>query len=145
MRILVCDDNVGKIAAALTKANGRAVKNMATVADVLRLAERAELQLDIDEMPVSRRGGVEAVWRDRGPLAQSYRYKMTRTRLIIRRGYQKGWYLTGAERVEVYPGKGEEFGVVISPVQRDWIVRHTLEPYWVRESQESGALRVDVA
>lgn len=130
MRIPINTDHESQIASALAKANGQARKNTATVADVLRLAERAELQLDIDELPLGYRGGIEAVWCGRGADANAYGYRMVRTHLTIRRGHRnRGWYLTAAERAEVYPRQPEEFDIRIRDVQRDWIVRHVLEPY----------------
>ena len=130
MRISITTGHESRLASALAKANGQATKNTATVADVLRLAERAELQLEIDELPLSHRGGIEAVLCGRGPEAKAYGYRMVRTRLTIRRGHRnRGWYLTAAERAEVYPRQPEEFDIRIRGVQRDWIVRHVLEPY----------------
>lgn len=131
MRILIISSNERDLAAALAKVNGGARKNTATVANVFAVAERAEMLLDIDELPKSRRLGAEAVWHGSGPLARAYSYKMTRTKLTIRRG-AKGWYLVGAERISLYPGEGECFYVLISPGQRDWIIQHVLTPYALR-------------
>ena len=131
MRILITSNNERHLAAALGEANGLARKNTATVANVFAVAERAELQLDIDELPKTRRLGAEAVWHGSGPWARAYGYKMTRTKLTIRRGV-KGWYLVGAERISLYPGESECFYVLISAAQRDWIIQHVLTPYAVR-------------
>lgn len=151
MRIEIIRGNEQQLAAALKKANGRATKNTATVADVFRLAERAELQLDIDELPVSHRAGIEATWCGRGPAAKAYGYRMTRTRLTIRRGHRdRGWYLTCPDRAQVYPRQPEKFDIRINCEQRDWIIRHVLAPYSVRapghavvkRKRASGKVRV---
>lgn len=141
--ILIVPDQAGALEATLAKVNKLATANTAKVADVLRLADRAELQLDIDELPKSRRPGAEAVWHGRGPWAQSYGYKMIRTKLIARRG-RKGWYLVGAERVSLYPGASECFYLTINPSQRDWIVQHTMSPYAVRPPKTALSERAGV-
>lgn len=137
MRVPVDSGHSKQLEAVLTAANGGALKNTATVADVLRLAERAELRLDVDGLPKSLRAGAEAAWRGPGPVAKSYGYRMTRTRLVIRRA-RKGWFLIAAERALVYPRQPEEFVITISAKQRDLIVKRTLDPYEVLEGEVDG-------
>lgn len=135
--ILINPNNATALEAALAKANGRAAKHTATAADVFGLAERAELHLDIDLLPKSRRPGAEVAWHAKGPFAQAYRYRMTRTKLSIRRG-RKGWYLIGAQRVHLYPGQRELFHFMISVAQRDMIISRTLAPYALHIDQDAA-------
>ena len=134
MRIEIIEDNRHELTVALVRENGKATTHTASVSDVFRLAERAERHLDLDKLPKSRRGGVVASWRAGGAAAKAYHYRMTRTRLMIRRGRRdKAWYLIAVTRCHVYPRQPEEFDISISREQRDWIVRRALEAYSMRD------------
>lgn len=138
MRIPIIPANEERIAVALAAVNGKALKHIATVADVFRIASRVEGQLEADKLPRSRRGGTVADWCGGGASAKAYRYAMTRTRLTIQRGRLNArWYLIGITRVKVYARQAEKLEICIGPDEADWIARRALRAYSVRRRVSS--------
>ena len=116
---------------ALDRENGGAYAYVASAADVIALAARAEASVADRGIPVRERSGAEAFWCDRGPAARSYGYKRTQTALTLVRG-TRIWFLTEAARVGVYPRQSEQYRITISTHQRDRIIKTALACFEVR-------------
>lgn len=133
MKIKVVNENLMKVCGALDRVNGKAQKNTALPGDIFALADRAERSLADSGLPTRDRSGSEVVWRVGGPSANAYDYKMLRTRITLTRG-SKNWFLTGLERVGVYPRQSEFYRITISPAQRHRIVAAALATFQVRST-----------
>ncbi len=133
MKIKVTDDNLTKIWEALDGANGKAKKHVALPGDVFALATKAEQTLSRSGLPVRARVGAKVVWHGAGPPVLAYRYKMARTCITLTRG-AKGWFMTDARRVGVYPKQTEHYRISISPAQRDRIVATALRTFEIRNA-----------
>lgn len=133
MRITVDDANWSKLQDALDRANGGAYVHVASAADVVALAARAEASLADRGIPLRERLGSEAFWCDKGPAAQSYGYKRSQTSLTLVRGTGRHWFLIKAARVGVYPRQSAQYRITISTTQRDRIIKTTLACFQVRD------------
>lgn len=134
MRIKIDNANSSKIQEVLDRENGRAYAHVASAADVIALAARAEASLADRGIPMRQRTGSEASWCDKGPAAKSYGYKRTQTALKIVRGAGHHWFLTKAARVGVYPRQSEQYRITISATQRDHILKTALACFEVRNN-----------
>lgn len=141
MKIKIVDENLTKIWDALDRANGKAQTNTALPGNIFAL--RAETSLIASGLPARDRSGSEVAWRGGGPSANAYTYKMLRTRITLTRGTES-WFLTGLERVGVYPHQSELYRITISPAQRQRIVTVALAPFQVRENKDAHAAPVAV-
>lgn len=132
MQIKVSDGNLTRLWEALERANGKAQKHTALPGDIFALAAKAEESLTNSGIPVRERVGAEVVWHGAGPTAKAYGYKMTRTRIELTRR-KTGWFMTGAERVGVYPRQSELYRITIGRAQRDRVIAAALRGYQVRD------------
>lgn len=133
MRIKVHEANLSKLREAIDGVNGGAYAHVASAADVVTLAARAEASLADRGIPLRERSGSEVFWCDKGPAAKSYGYKRTQTALKVVRGTGHHWFLTEAARVGVYPRQSEKYRITISAAQRDRIVKTALACFQVRD------------
>lgn len=108
MLIALTQTNETEVAAKLANANGRACRNVATVADIFALPARAERLLSEIGLPASKWAGVSATWHPAGPAARAYKFKMNLTEVTVRRK-RDGWYFVGAQRVKADPRQREKF------------------------------------
>jgi len=137
VKIKVADENLTKMWDALDRANGVSRKNTALPRHIFALADRAEASLVASGLAARDRSGSEVGWHAGGPSAYAYRYKMLRTRITLTRG-TKGWFLTGLERIRVYPRQSELYRIMISLKQRQRIVAVALNAFQVRNDTEGG-------
>jgi hypothetical protein len=137
VKIKVTDENLTKIWDALDRANGEARKNAALPGDIFALANRAEASLIASGLPTRGRSGCEVVWHAGGPSANAYSYKMLRTRITLTRGTES-WFLTGLERIGVYPRQSELYRITISPAQRQRSVAVALTAFQARDKREAN-------
>jgi hypothetical protein len=141
MKIKVTDDALLPISDALDRANGKAQKHTALPGDIFALAARAEESLISSGLPTRERAGAEVIWHGAGPTANAYGYRMTRTRVILSRG-RNNWFLTGLERVGVYPRQSELYRITISPAQRERVVATALRSYQIRDDAKPSTVSI---
>jgi len=99
---------------ALDAVNGAATSfTVFSPAEILNLLVRAEKYLVNEQIPFSDQAGTKVTFRPEGPRANAYRRSAISTEVTISRT-GKGWYLTGVERVDVWPRNPEKFAVMIS-------------------------------
>jgi len=135
MKIKVADKCVKKIQDALDHTNRGAHKHTALPSDIFALARRAEDSLIASGLPARDRSGSEVVWHAEGPSTNAYSYKMLRTRITLTRGFEN-WFLTGLERIGVYPRQSELYRITISSAQRHRIVAVALAAFQVRDNTD---------
>lgn len=143
MKIKVVDEHLTKIWDALDRANGKAQTNTALPGNIFALANKAEASLIASGLPARDRSGSEVAWQRGGPSANAYSYKMLRTRITLTRGIES-WFLTGLERVGVYPHQSELYRITLSPAERQRIVAVALAAFQVRENTDAHAAPVAV-
>jgi hypothetical protein len=129
LKIKVDDTNRFKLQEALDRVNGDAYAHVASTADVIAVAARAEASLDDCSVPLRERRG----WCDKGPAAKSYGYKRNQTSLTLLRGAGHHWFLTRAARVGGHPRQSEQYRITISAAQRDRIIKTALADFEVRD------------
>ena len=130
--------NAAKINAALDAANGKATSHtIRACSEVIAIADDAEARLSV--LPKSERKGATLVHIPAGPSASAYKYAAATTRIVIERR-ATGWFLLGAERVEVYPRATQRDIMTISPAQRDEIARRAVSGFNIRQEVTATAI-----
>jgi hypothetical protein len=125
---------------ALRAVNGRASSFAITLgSEVRREAEWVEKKLDSAGIPQAERVGTVATITAAGPSAKAYKYTAAGTRITLLRGVKGAWYLTGVERVEIYPKQPSRADIVISEAARDAVYRHAMAPFSVRAAEVKAA------
>ncbi len=121
------------ITEALHAVNGRASSFAITLGSEVRAYARdVQAKLDNAGIPQADQVGTTATITPSGPTAKAYKYAAAATRITLLRGVKGAWYLTGIERVEVYPKQPGRCYVTISPAARDAVIRHAMAPFAVR-------------
>lgn len=111
MKIKLDIANDEKIARALADINGKAVTHAITTHDDLAdIAGRWIAQMENHGLLVKERAGAELVYIPAGPSARAYKHRAITTRVYLTIGANgRDVYLTGADRVNVYPKAAEIF------------------------------------
>jgi hypothetical protein len=131
--IKITADNAAKINAVLAEANGKATSHtIRSWVVVDSIATDAESRLSA--LPKAERAGATLVHTPAGPSAKSYKYAAATTRLRMERR-ASGWFLTSAERAEVYPRAQQRDSMTITPEQRDEIARRAVAEYNIRQEE----------
>ena len=89
---------------ALDKVNGKAKSATASTMDILNSTEIAEKQLTAFGIAKSSRIGAEMIYTSGGSVAKAYKYTRIANRITAVRG-GSSWYVTGIERVELFPNQ----------------------------------------
>jgi hypothetical protein len=89
---------------SLNKINGNAKSSTASAMEILNATEVAENQLAAFGIAKSSRIGAEMVFTSGGSVARAYKYKRIANRITAVRG-GSFWYVTGIERVELFPNQ----------------------------------------
>lgn len=117
------------VQAALDAANGKATAFTVHYAnDIYHLLLQAERYLADNGIPVSDRAGATVTMTPAGPSANAYKNAAISPRVALARS-GTGWYLTGVERVDVWPRNPKKFAVTISDRAADALVRRTLAAF----------------
>jgi hypothetical protein len=121
MKINVNDTK--KISAALEAVNGRATAHTLTSCDVWALAERAEKDLQSRGVSKKAMKGTRVTYTPAGPgkaYARKARYVVS-TLVTIERG-SSGWFLTEAERNEIWADSPERLVIHVTAEARQAIM-----------------------
>lgn len=118
MKIAIKPENTQKIEAALKAANGKAnAHTITSYQEVVEAVERAEnllcqIHLDTKKAMI----GAEYKHTPAGPSSKSYKYRATTTQICMKRG-ARDWFLTCAEKCEVFPKNPAQDDLLIDAVQ----------------------------
>ena len=131
--IKITPANAARIQAMLAEANGRATSHtIRACSEVIAIADAAEDMLSA--LPKAERAGATLVHTPAGPSAKSYKYAAATTRLFMERR-STSWFLTSAERAEVYPRAPQRDVMTISTDQRDEIARRAVAEFNIRQEE----------
>jgi hypothetical protein len=131
--IKITPANAARIHAMLDEANGRATSHtIRACSDVIAIADAAEDMLSA--LPKAERAGATLVHTPAGPSAKSYKYAAATTCLRMERR-STGWFLTSADRAEVYPRAPQRDSMTITPEQRDEIARRAVSGFNIRQEE----------
>jgi len=130
--IKITPANAARIQALLADANGRATSHtICSCAVVIAIADAAEERLSA--LPKKERVGASLTHTPAGPWASAYKYAAQTTCLRMERR-ASGWFLTSAERAEVYPRAPQRDSMTITPEQRDEIARRAVAEFSISEA-----------
>ncbi|QDM22741.1 hypothetical protein FIU28_17465 [Tardiphaga sp. vice154] len=118
-----------KLRDALDAVNGAAKTfTLTSPAHVGILARQGERFLIANGVPLSDRAGATVTMTPGGPAAKAYKNAAISTRVTLTRG-AKCWFLTGIERVNVWPGNPEKFDVAITDAAAENLVKRALAKF----------------
>ena len=103
-----------KAATALAQVNGNAGQHTVGALDLLALVQDAEARLAKAGILKARQGGTVLTYVPAAPNASSYKYSVISTRVELTRGSSGDWFLTAAQRVNLYPRTAEVSTLTIS-------------------------------
>jgi hypothetical protein len=120
-------NNTEALAAALEAVNGRASAHTLAPSDVEDLAGRIEKDLQGRGVPKNAVKGTRVTYTPAGP-GKAYARKarsVVSTWIQIERG-SSGWFLTGAERVDIWATSPERLAIHVTAEARQAIAAHAL-------------------
>jgi hypothetical protein len=119
--------NTEALAAALEAVNGRASAHTLAPFQVSALAERIEKDLQGRGVPKNALKGARVTYTPAGP-GKAYARKarhVVSTRVQLERG-ASGWFLTGAERADIWATSPERLAIHVTAEARQAITHHAL-------------------
>ena len=126
-------DNVAEIERALAEVNGLAKTHTLTHAyQIQAVTKEAEAAFDRAGLPLKDRKGARLVYIPAGP-GKAYARKsreVVSTVVRLDRG-AKGWFLTSANRTELWATSARRFCLTIDGEQAEVVKRKALEPFVV--------------
>lgn len=123
-----------KISAALEAVNGRAVAHTLVSCDVWVLADRIEKDLQGRGVSKKAMKGTRVTYTQAGP-GKAYARKsrsVVSTSVTIERG-SSGWFLTGAERVDLFATSSERLVINVTAEARDAIAARAFRDIMITE------------
>lgn len=100
----------------INEIRGTATSWTFNVADIARIAEKAEKRLEKMHIAPTHRRGAIAIARSAGPGANAYKYAVNGSEIALHRA-KDGWRLVSYNRCNVYPRSPEKIDLRISREQ----------------------------
>jgi hypothetical protein len=119
--------SIEALAAALGAVNGRASTHTLTPGGIEDLANRIEKDLQDRGVPKKALKGARVLYTPAGP-GKAYARKarmVVSTRVQLERG-ASGWFLTGAERVEIWADSPKRLAIHVTAEARQAVIAHAL-------------------
>tara|TARA_R110002020_G_scaffold8468_1_gene33929 strand:- start:870 stop:1292 length:423 start_codon:yes stop_codon:yes gene_type:complete len=121
-----------KILATIDKTAGNARAHTITsydfIADNIKEIEKS---LKNSGIPKTAWVGIVVRIHGGGPVSRSYRYKVTTTELLLKRG-ARDWFLTDCQKADGYPGQESTAQIVFAPEStKQAAVKHALEQIYL--------------
>jgi hypothetical protein len=120
-----------KVAALFDEVNGRATRHTVAVFEVFGLVQDAVARLDRAGVTKANQTGAVLTYHPASPTANRYKYKIRTTQVELTRGSTGDWFLTGIERVELWPKTPERNTLTISPAAQADVTRNAMTGFAV--------------